>query len=58
VCVCVCVCVSMTSSGYGSQAVSTLTLSSDDSISAKSMEVGATIRKNYFVFIFQLCVCP
>ncbi|XP_070208560.1 kinesin-like protein KIF13A isoform X2 [Littorina saxatilis] len=29
---------SMTSSGYGSQAVSTLTLSSDDSISVKSME--------------------
>ena len=29
---------SMTSSGYGSQAVSTLTLSSDDSISLKSME--------------------
>ena len=29
---------SMTSSGYGSQAVSTLTLSSDDSISIKSME--------------------
>lgn len=28
----------MTSSGYGSQAVSTLTLSSDDSISVKSME--------------------
>ncbi|KAK7479091.1 hypothetical protein BaRGS_00029683, partial [Batillaria attramentaria] len=29
---------SMTSSGYGSQAVSTLTLSSDDSMSVKSME--------------------